>query len=326
MAFGDEYGSGGARRNQQNPQNIVEQYKGKILKVAKLVGLGLVLLILATGSCYTVDQTERAVVTRFGAAVRVAGPGAHIKLPLIESVTDLSVATEALEWGFYRHEDGKTQDTRMESYSRDQQPAHLSIKVTFHAKPDEKSIIDLFSQFRTVEGASEKVLQPNVYEAVKSVFGHYNAAEVIQGRDRFNTDVDSALRKFIPADAPISLESIKVQDIKFDPAYEQAISQRMQAEVEVTKVAQNVEREKKQAEIAVVQAQAEAAANLAKAEAQAKATKLAGEAEATAIRARAAALASNPSLVQLTLAEKWNGVLPTTVAPNGTVPFLPLAK
>ena len=68
---------------------------------------------------------------------------------------------------------------------------------------------------------------------------------------------------------------------------------------------------KAQAEIKVVQANAEAAAITAR-----------GNAEASAIKARGEALRQSPELVALTAAEKWNGVLPTTMVPGGAVPFV----
>lgn len=58
------------------------------------------------------------------------------------------------------------------------------------------------------------------------------------------------------------------------------------------------------------------------AEAAAKAIKLRGEAEAAAIDARGKALRDNPALVALTQAERWDGKLPTTMVPNGSVPML----
>jgi hypothetical protein len=36
-------------------------------------------------------------------------------------------------------------------------------------------------------------------------------------------------------------------------------------------------------------------------------------------------LSSNSNLIALTQAVKWNGQLPTTMVPNGAVPFLNLA-
>jgi hypothetical protein len=49
---------------------------------------------------------------------------------------------------------------------------------------------------------------------------------------------------------------------------------------------------------------------------------LQGDAEAHSINARGRALAQNPALVELIQAEKWNGVLPTTMVPGQTVPFI----
>lgn len=54
--------------------------------------------------------------------------------------------------------------------------------------------------------------------------------------------------------------------------------------------------------------------------------RLAGEAEAAAIRSKGEALKENRQLVDLTAAEKWNGVLPTTMTPSGSVPFVKVGQ
>ena len=46
------------------------------------------------------------------------------------------------------------------------------------------------------------------------------------------------------------------------------------------------------------------------------------QAEAGAIQARGDALRNNPSLPTLVAAEKWNGVLPPTMVPGNSVPFV----
>src|SRR5260370_10510294 len=105
------------------------------------------------------------------------------------------------------------------------------------------------------------------------------------------------------------------------------------AEVGVQKLKENAEREKGQAQITVPQANAKANAVRAEAQAKADATglngeakasniKITGEAEAAAIEARAKALGTNPNLVTLVQAERWNGVLPTTMVPGSAVPFV----
>jgi len=53
---------------------------------------------------------------------------------------------------------------------------------------------------------------------------------------------------------------------------------------------------------------------------------LAQRAEADAIRAKGAALRDNPTLIALTSAERWNGILPTTMVPGGAVPFVNVGK
>lgn len=60
------------------------------------------------------------------------------------------------------------------------------------------------------------------------------------------------------------------------------------------------------------------------AKSKAEATRMAGEAEAAAIDAKGRALKDNPQLVDLVQAERWDGVLPTTMVPGGSVPMVTL--
>jgi regulator of protease activity HflC (stomatin/prohibitin superfamily) len=90
-----------------------------------------VILIIAAGSWYTVDQTERGVRLRFGAVIGTAQPGFGFKIPLIDSVEKVSVKTTTYAWD------------KMNSYSYDQQPADLKISVTLRASPDK--VADLYA-------------------------------------------------------------------------------------------------------------------------------------------------------------------------------------
>jgi regulator of protease activity HflC (stomatin/prohibitin superfamily) len=141
-----------------------------------------------------------------------------------------------------------------------------------------------------------------------------------------NADAAKALADAIAYDPVFAIESVQIEDISFSGEYIKSVEQRMQAEVEVLRMRQNLEREKVQAAIAVTQAQGRADAVLAEAKANAEATKLRGDAEALAIAARGKALAANPSLVGLVQAERWDGKLPVTMLPGGAVPMLTLPK
>ena len=270
--------------------------EGRILGIVGSVFVGLIALVILGGSFYTVDQGERGVILRNGKVVGTAEPGLSFKLPIVDSVKEINVQTQARLY------------EKVMVYSRDQQTADLYVSVNYRIASDQ--VEQIYSEFGGREGIVNRLLDRQVPEEVKNVFGQFNAVTAIQERARLSTEVQNAIQKAVTTPLLI-VESVQVENIDFSDAYEQSIEQRMLAEVEVQKVQQNAQREKVQAEIAVIQAKA-----------QADAVKLQGDAEAHAINARGKALRDNPSLVELVQAEKWNGVLPTTMVPGQTVPFI----
>jgi regulator of protease activity HflC (stomatin/prohibitin superfamily) len=280
---------------------------------------GIIVLAVILGSWYTVDQTERGVLLRTGAVIGTAQPGLGFKVPFIDTVEKVSVKTITHTWD------------KMNSYSFDQQPADLKISVTLRASPDK--VADLYAKFGRLETAVNQVVSPVVNQQVKVVFGRYTAVKAIQERGPLNSAIKDAITATLKDDPMIIIESVQLENIEFSQNYLHSIEQRMLAEVEVQKLQQNAEREKVQAQITVTQATAKANAVRAEAQAAAEATRLngearasnirvTGEAEAAAIEARAKALGTNPNLVTLVQAERWNGVLPTTMVPGSAVPFV----
>lgn len=235
----------------RDPVDVVRTLAPRVAKIAGAVIVGLVLVF---GSFYSVEQGHMGIVTRFGAVQRVSSPGAHFKLPLIEDVEEINTRTQTLEWA---HQ-GERGDGRMKSYSKDQQPADIGVKIAYSVKADEKSVTALFSQYKNADGFANAVIVPRAMQGVKTVFGRFNAVGVIQDRDNFNKQVLDEVASLIGAEGPVVVEGVQIQDIDFDDSYEAAVRARMEAEVEVTKIAQNLEREKKQAEITVTQARANA--------------------------------------------------------------------
>ena len=54
------------------------------------IAIAVLILVVASGAVFTVDQTEQALVLYFGQPVRVIEkPGLHTKTPFFESVVDL---------------------------------------------------------------------------------------------------------------------------------------------------------------------------------------------------------------------------------------------
>lgn len=267
-----------------------------VMGVGGAVVAGLIALTVVGGSFYTVDQGERGVILRNGAVVGTAEPGLGFKLPIVDSVREINVQTQARVY------------EKVMVYSRDQQNANLQVSVNYRLATDQ--VEKIYSEFGGQDGIVSRLLDRQVPEEVKNVFGKFNAVTAIQERERLSREVQESIQK-AASNTMMIVESVQIENIDFSDAYEQSIEQRMLAEVEVQKVQQNAEREKVQAEIAVIQAKAEA-----------DAVKLKGDAEAHAINARGRALRDNPSLVELVQAEKWDGKLPTTMVPGQTVPFI----
>lgn len=267
-------------------------------------GFGALVFFFAVFSTYyTIDAGERGVLLTNGAISSVVQPGLHFKLPFVQSVSHIEVRTLPVEW------DGRSS---MATYSKDQQPTRLSIKLTYHIQSDDKTIADIYSQFKTRQNLEESVIWPRAYEGVKNTFASYNAVTAVQDRAKLSVEIEQSVKTLLHAVAPyVVVDGVVLQNIDYSDKYEHAVEEQMQALVEIQKIRNNLERERANAEIKVVQANAEATR-----------IKAIGDAQASAIRARGDALKDNPALPTLVAAERWNGVLPTTMPPNSTVPFI----
>ena len=256
---------------------------------------GLAAIYLVFSSWYIVDQGERAVVLRLGATVGEAGPGPHFKAPWVDSVRKITVQNQNRRY------------QALEAYSADQQPANLTVSVTFVVS-DASAV---YEQYGDLEGAIMRLIDPRVMSGVKTIFGQYDAARAIQERAALNNDFATAVTSAITG--PITIISVQIENIDFSEAYEQSVEQRMLAQVEIQRREQNLRTTEVEAQIARTRAEGEA-----------EAIRLRGEAEGAAIRARAEALRSNADLVQLQAVEKWDGKLPTTMVPSTALPFIDL--
>ncbi len=278
---------------------------GKLPKGVVQAGIGaVVVLFILFSSAYTIDEGERGVILRLGKIVGEAGPGLHFKVPIINSVEKISVQIQ--KEAFDKTEMG---DTRLQTYSRDQQPATIAMAVNYHVT-DASAV---YAQFGSLTGMKSRVINSRAYEQLKTVFGQFDAADAIQKRTLLNAQVFAAIRNAVRG--PVVIDSVQIEDITFSNQYETAVELRMQAIVKQ----QQAEADKQKR---IIDADASAYEVKAAADAKAHQIEVQGKAEAGAIQARGDALRNNPSLPTLVAAEKWNGVLPTTMMPGNTVPFI----
>lgn len=272
---------------------------GMVKTIAGLIA-AVIFLVTVFSTYYTVDQGERGVVLHYGAYAGEAEPGLGFKFPFVTSIEKVSMRPFVMSYG---------RTTRLEAYSKDQQPATIRISVNMHVG----NAKDLYVGYQTIDQARERLVDPKVFEQLKNIFGQFNAVEAIQSRAKLNAEVAQAITAAVKG--PLLIDSVQIEDIEFSKGYEAAVEARMQATVRQ----QQADAEKARR---IINADAAAYEVKAQADAWAHRTTVQGIAEAAAIKARGDALKDNPGLVALQTVEKWDGKLPVTMPPNGSVPFL----
>ena len=198
----------------------------KVVSTSLVLGT-VVLLALAglIGSWFVIDQGERGILLRNGGFVRVAEPGLGFKVPFIDSVTELSVRTE------------KRIYKGLGAYSKDIQLAQLDVSVNYRL--DVSDVRSIYEKFGSREAAIDRIITPRVADEVKVVFGQFNAKTSVEERGRLGIEMLSALKKSVEGSGVI-VEALQIEGIDFSKAFEQSIEARMQAEVEVAKLKQNL--------------------------------------------------------------------------------------
>lgn len=268
------------------------------------------LLVASFGSFYQIDQGERGVLLRNGKLSSVAEPGLGFKVPVIDSVREISVRDHNVSMA-------------LEAYSFDQQPATMKVSVTYRVPVDRVSA--LYSEYGTVENLQARVVERRTPDAIKNVFGKFTAVRAIQERQKLGLEAAQLVADSM-RDAPVQIVGVQIEEVGFSAAYEQSIEQRMLAQVQIETTRQQKQTAEIKAEIQVVNAKAEADAQRERYTAEADGIKLRGAAEAQAIEARARALAANTNLVNLNAVDKWNGQLPNSMIPGAALPFVNLSK
>jgi regulator of protease activity HflC (stomatin/prohibitin superfamily) len=158
-------------------------------------------------------------------------------------------------------------------------------------------------------------------ESVKAITALYTAEELVTSRAEVKNNIQGAIEEFINTTleqkgvaGALSLANVAITDFDFSSEFNRAIEEKVKAEQEALKAKNEKLRR-------VTQAEAAAAERELAADAEAYQIEAASRARAEAIRREAQALKDNPELIQLRIAEKWNGQLPQ-VTGEGALPLL----
>jgi len=289
----------------------------------KLIGYGigaLFVVILFLLSYYTVDQYERAVLTRFGQVVQVSDPGLHFRIPIVHTVhyyrTDILSLTTPRELN---------QGLGVSTYTVDNQEVHVVFVVQYRMRPDKVAFI-----YENVQDLRARLFQI-AEDRLKAEMGKVNTSHVAEKRGEIRDGIKKVMQA-ATVGLGVEIVDFQLNNIEYDVTFKTAVKQAAAARATVETREQERQQSIKVAEKVKIAAEGEANAAresakgkadaiVSVATAEARAIQMRGEAEAKAIRAQAEALQQNAKLVELRKAERWDGALPVQMLSN-VVPFM----
>lgn len=250
---------------------------------------GVLALILVFSSVSVVPSSTVGVVTTFGqVSDKTLSEGIHIINPM-SRVHRVTLGIDRVD------------ANRAEAASKDLQSVHSDLVVNYRVDP--ASTVELFRINPRLD-YEERILQPIIYEAFKSVVANYTAEELVSKRAIVSEGVLKAIREKMKVYF-IHIDNVSLVNFGFSKAFNEAI------ELKVT-ASQQAETAKRKLE----QVEYEAQQSIARAK---------GEAEAIAIQSNAIKENGGSAYLQLRAIEKWDGKLPHYTG-GQAIPFIQVDK
>ena len=273
------------------------------LTIVFIVMAVLLVLVVAESSVTIVDEGEKGVITTFGEVSGTVDPGLNFVLPFAQRNHIYSTRVQKTVFGA-----GKDV---LSAYSYDQQIIE-SYRISITWQYNAAKIIDVYKHFGKNDDIFYTVVSPIVQQSSKILFGHYTSQTIVQKRSDLSQELDHNIKELL-ANYPINVLSVQIEDVNFSRAYETIIEQTAQKKQEVEKAKNELQKVEIESQQLAAKAESESKARKLEAEARAYAIQVQAEAEANAIKLKAEALKANKELVDLTIAEKWNGSVPHTI-------------
>lgn len=271
-----------------------------------LIPIALILL-LASKSFVLVDAGHTGVVKRLGAVQELPlSEGFHFKYPFLDTVIQVDI---------------RLSNTKSEALSSSKDLQTVKTVVSVQSSINGEFAPSIYQKVGLIGAIQASVIQPAIEESVKAITAKYTAEQLITKRALVKAQIQDAIQEFMDKSlnekgirGGIQIANVAITDFNFSPEFDRAIELKVKAEQEALQAKNEKIRR-------VTQAEAAAAEKKLAAEAEAYQITVESKARAEAIRREAQSLKNNPALIQLRIAEKWNGKLPHF---NGSsaIPFL----
>jgi regulator of protease activity HflC (stomatin/prohibitin superfamily) len=248
--------------------------------------VAVIVIFLIINPFVMISAGHRGVVLEWGAVSnKVLGEGIHFIVPVYQRVVEMDVQIQKME-------------LEIDSYSKDIQSVKSVIALNFNLKPE---LVNILYQEVGVN-YQNNIIDPAIQESLKAATAKFTAQELIEQRpkvkDEITVELNARLNKYF------TVKEFSITDFAFSEEYERAVESKQVAQQK----ALQAENDLKRIEIEAEQRIAEATA----------------EAEAIRIQAESVSKQGGADYVKLKAVEKWNGVMPTHMLPNSTLPFIEL--
>ena len=274
-----------------------------------LIGVGALFLLMVLWSTFVIVESGYVGVVRTLGAVEDEPfeEGFHMKIPLLQDVQQIDVRLRKSE----KQATAASKDLQVVS-------ARVAVQYSLIGTVMPKIYQNIGPRADVVD---TNVIDPAIMESVKAITAQYTAEELVTRRAEVKIQIQQEIEKFIGTTleqkgvvGAIHVANVAITDFEFSSEFNRAIEEKVQAEQEALKA----ENEKLRR---VTQAEAAAAERTLAADAEAYKLEVESKARADAIRREAEALKDNPDLIQLRIAEKWDGRLPQ-FSGSGAIPLL----
>ena len=267
----------------------------------------IVVIILATSAFVIVDSGHVGVVRTLGAVQPNPLPeGFHVKKPFLDKVEQIDIRLTKAK-------------SKSQAASKDLQTVATQVTVQYSLSGPVAPLT--FQRIGKRDVVAATVIEPAIQESVKAVTAQYTAEQLVTKRAEVKQQIQKAIENFIDVtlkdkNVPTALKiaNVAITDFEFSDEFNKAIELKVRAEQEALQALN--EKTKR-----VTQAEAGYQERKLAADGEAYEIEAASRAKADAIEREAKALKQNPELIQLRLAEKWDGTLPRFTG-SEAIPFI----
>ncbi len=159
---------------------FVAKYKIEGMKYRQtiLVILGTILIMLAASTIYSVSAGNRGIVLRFGRIHKIATPGWHFRIPIVDKVFPMPLSE--LSHSVY-----------VRTFTADGKNIEISWRVLYSIEED--NLLRVFTAYR--DKVAQNLLFPTVAGLTEEIVANYTLPELIANNnaivDSLNTQVKS---------------------------------------------------------------------------------------------------------------------------------------